>query len=210
MFWESFFLCFFDMFRGLFLAMFWWLLMFFWMQKKDARRLYDHFGGGIAPRSLLCVRKRKFLFWPKHLDFQTPPPPTDEPSDPNLTPLPTHPGIKYVARSLAATKHRTKMQAIISQNIGAWRAKREIVSFRVVRACARCLCEVRSGWKSLGRLFPFSLFRWEVFPFPSALQGPIQLQLALSVHFFDFLESVNFHIWFLLEGKVQALLLGGS
>ena len=34
-------------------------------------------------------------------DFQTPPPP-DEFSDPNLTPLPTHPGIKYVARALAA------------------------------------------------------------------------------------------------------------
>ena len=33
-------------------------------------------------------------------DFQTPP--ADEPSDPNLTPLPTHPGMKYVARSLAA------------------------------------------------------------------------------------------------------------
>ena len=31
-------------------------------------------------------------------DFQTPPP-ADELSDPNLTPLPTHPGIKYVARS---------------------------------------------------------------------------------------------------------------
>ena len=32
-------------------------------------------------------------------DFQTPPPvpPPDEFSDPNLTPLPTHPGIKYVA-----------------------------------------------------------------------------------------------------------------
>ena len=29
--------------------------------------------------------------------------------------------------------------------IGAWRAKREIVSFRVVHACARCLCEVGSG-----------------------------------------------------------------
>ena len=29
--------------------------------------------------------------------------------------------------------------------IGAWRAKREIVSFRVVRACARCLREVGSG-----------------------------------------------------------------
>ena len=41
-------------------------------------------------------------------DFQTPPAPAlpdpDELSDPNLTPLPTHPGIKYVARALAATK----------------------------------------------------------------------------------------------------------
>ena len=37
---------------------------------------------------------------------QTPPTalaPPDEFSDPNLTPLPTHPGIKYVARALAAT-----------------------------------------------------------------------------------------------------------
>ena len=32
-------------------------------------------------------------------DFQTPSAPPDELSDPNLTPLPTHPGIKYVARS---------------------------------------------------------------------------------------------------------------
>ena len=37
--------------------------------KKDARRPYDHFGGGIAPRSLLCVRKRRFLFWAKSLDL---------------------------------------------------------------------------------------------------------------------------------------------
>ena len=29
--------------------------------------------------------------------------------------------------------------------------------------------------------FPFPFWPWEVFPFPSALQGPIQLQLALSV-----------------------------
>ena len=37
-------------------------------------------------------------------DFQTPPPAApDEFSDPDLTPLPTHPGIKYVARALAAT-----------------------------------------------------------------------------------------------------------
>ena len=33
---------------------------------------------------------------------QTAPAP-DEFSDPNLTPLPTHPGMKYVARTLAAT-----------------------------------------------------------------------------------------------------------
>ena len=38
-------------------------------------------------------------------DFQTPPAPApDELSDPNLTPLPTHPGIKYVARALAVIK----------------------------------------------------------------------------------------------------------
>ena len=36
-------------------------------------------------------------------DFQTPPPRTDEPSDPNLTPSLPHPGIKYVARAFAAT-----------------------------------------------------------------------------------------------------------
>ena len=38
---------------------------------------------------------------PRFPDFQVPPP--DELSDPNLTPLPTHPGIKYIARALAAT-----------------------------------------------------------------------------------------------------------
>ena len=31
--------------------------------KKDAERPYDHFAGGIAPRSLLCVRKRMFAFF---------------------------------------------------------------------------------------------------------------------------------------------------
>ena len=54
---------------------------------------------------------------PKFLDFQVPrspnfqfprfpdaPPPPDELSDPNLTLLPTHPGTKYVARALAATR----------------------------------------------------------------------------------------------------------
>ena len=40
-------------------------------------------------------------------DFQTPPPapppPPNDLSDPNLTPLPTRPGINYVARTLAVT-----------------------------------------------------------------------------------------------------------
>ena len=48
--------------------------------------------------------------WAHPLWAQTPPPapPPDEFSDPNLTPLPTHPGIKYVARTLAAMMSRYK------------------------------------------------------------------------------------------------------
>ena len=42
-------------------------LCVFFGNKKDARRPYDYFGGGIAPRSLLCVRKRRFLFLKKDL-----------------------------------------------------------------------------------------------------------------------------------------------
>ena len=38
------------------------VFLLFFGNKKDARRPYDHFGGGIAPRSLLCVRKRRFPF----------------------------------------------------------------------------------------------------------------------------------------------------
>ena len=30
--------------------------------KKDVGRPYDHFRGGIAPRSLLCVGKRRIVF----------------------------------------------------------------------------------------------------------------------------------------------------
>ena len=52
-----------------------------------------------------------FIFWTPN--FQTPPPPPppppDELSDPNLTPLPTHPGIKYVARALAAIEDPTPL-----------------------------------------------------------------------------------------------------
>ena len=46
-------------------------------------------------------------------DFQTPSPapPPDDFSDPNLTPLPTHPGIKYVARALAAILLRVRDDA---------------------------------------------------------------------------------------------------
>ena len=45
-------------------------------------------------------------------------------------------------------------------------------------------------------LFPFPFSPWEVFPFPSALQGPIQLQLALSVRLFQFANAyVHSFIW---------------
>ena len=39
------------------------------------------------------------------------------------------------------------------------------------------------GENPVSASFPFPFSPWEVFPFPSALQGPIQLQLALSVGF---------------------------
>ena len=38
------------------------VLLAYDINKKDAQRPYDPFAGGIAPRSLLCVRKRRFLF----------------------------------------------------------------------------------------------------------------------------------------------------
>ena len=41
----------------------------FFANKKDARRPYDHFGGGIVPRSLLCVRKRRFPFFSMRVFF---------------------------------------------------------------------------------------------------------------------------------------------
>ena len=60
------------------------------------QRPYDHFGGWIKPYRAIWTHFRP--------NFQTLPAPVapDELSDPNLTPLPTHPGIKYVARALAA------------------------------------------------------------------------------------------------------------
>ena len=56
--------------------------------------------------------------------------------------------------------------------------------FRFV-SCVRARgAYVRSDLGEILRLvpFPFPFWPWEVFPFPSALQGPIQLQLALSVY----------------------------
>ena len=46
------------------------------------------------------ISKSPYLQISKFPDFQTPPAPANELSHPNLTPLPTHPGIKCVARSL--------------------------------------------------------------------------------------------------------------
>ena len=57
----------------------------------------------------------------KFPDFQTPPaPPRDELSDPNLTPLLTHPGIKYVARTLAATKANLRRIEAADDCKGTW------------------------------------------------------------------------------------------
>ena len=58
----------------------------------------EHFAVNLLPRTF-C---REY--------FHTPPAlaPACKLSDPNLTPLPTHPGIKYVARTLAATCHEFK------------------------------------------------------------------------------------------------------
>ena len=57
--------------------------------KKDARRPYDHFGGGIAPRSLLCVRKQRFPFLKKDIIWSVICPrnllPGKCPSDPTST-----------------------------------------------------------------------------------------------------------------------------
>ena len=54
---------------------------------------------GVKGLFLGPLGKNKFQSW--FPDFQKPPP-ADEFSDPNLTPLPANPGIKYVARALAA------------------------------------------------------------------------------------------------------------
>ena len=41
--------------------------LLFFENKKDARRPYDHFPPIFAPRSLLCVRKRRFPFLKKDI-----------------------------------------------------------------------------------------------------------------------------------------------
>ena len=54
-------------------------------------------------------------------DFQTPPPAApDEFSDPNLTPLPTHPGTKYVARSPCCDLHRKLFTHFLVVVSGPW------------------------------------------------------------------------------------------
>ena len=79
-----------------------YVFLLFFGNKTDARRPYDHFGGGIAPRSLLCVRKRRFpllkkdiilfVIWsvicPRNLLLRSGP----ESAPP--TPLPHAPGVR--------------------------------------------------------------------------------------------------------------------
>ena len=64
--------------------------------------------------------------------------------------------------------------------------------------------KVRSG------AFPFPFLDREVFPFPSALQGPIQLQLALSVFLGSFacaIQACLFHpqCCFLASERLQVI-----
>ena len=49
--------------------------------------------------------------------------------------------------------------------VGGSETNREIVSFRVVRACARCGCLVRTGPQRHAVTVPFSLFSSMAFPF---------------------------------------------
>ena len=75
-----------------------------WAHPLWAPRGPTHFGPHVGPPTWAPRGPTHWgPTWAHPLWAQTPPPaPPDEFSDPNLTPLPTHPGIKYVARTLAA------------------------------------------------------------------------------------------------------------
>mgnify|MGYP005683251763 CR=1 FL=1 len=47
------------------------LFLLFFDNNKDAQCPYDHFPPIFAPRSLLCVRKRRFPFWKKKICFDS-------------------------------------------------------------------------------------------------------------------------------------------
>ena len=77
----------------------------FWDPKFPDFQVPDprFFGPGLGLAWAWAWARAGALAWARAW-AQTPPAPApDELSDPNLTPLPTHPGIKYVARTLAAT-----------------------------------------------------------------------------------------------------------
>ena len=77
-------------------------LLFFWIPNFWIARSPNLRISGCPGPQISKFPKSQISRFP---DFQTPPPAAvaDELADPNLTPLPTHPGIKYVARALAAT-----------------------------------------------------------------------------------------------------------
>ena len=74
----------------------------FWIPKFSISRSPNLKNSGFSGPQISKFPKSQISRFP---DFQTPPTAAvaEELSDPNLTPLPTHPGIKYVARALAAT-----------------------------------------------------------------------------------------------------------
>ena len=103
----------------------------------------------------------KFLDFqvPRFPDFQTPSP-ADEFSDPNPTSLPTHPGIKDVARALAAMLHVPFLAPLFVSPPRVDRGKGRPVAHSTVRRINRffsanrkmskneaCTCMTRSrGW----------------------------------------------------------------
>ena len=67
------------------------------LRALDARAAVECVAGVMASAIELEIQERRVK--KARLDVETPALPLDEVSDPNLTPLPLHPGIKYVARS---------------------------------------------------------------------------------------------------------------
>ena len=87
----------------------------------------------------------------KFTDFQTPTPP-DKLSDPNLTPLPTHPGIKYIARSPCCDK-AVKYANACENTLCSWSFVFFVLFFVVLSE----FLEIRRGFRNDSEAYAFYL-----------------------------------------------------